>query len=75
MQSFLILDITLQWTFLCYILKIFFLNAHLHMLSLSSLPYKNMRLLQLLLDMIHHLDKINCHMVKLENKHQFYSLE
>ena len=35
---------------------------------LSSLPYKNMLLFQLLPDMIHHFDKINCHMVKLEEK-------
>jgi len=38
------------------------------MLSLSSLPYKNMLPIQLLLYMIHRLDKINCHMVKLEKK-------
>ena len=37
---------------------------------LSSLPYKNMLLFQLLPDMIHHFDKINCHMVKLEEKKQ-----
>jgi hypothetical protein len=37
-------------------------------MTLSSLPYKNMPLLQFLLDMIHHFDKINCHMVKLEKK-------
>ena len=40
------------------------------MLSLSSLPYKNMLLLQLLLDMILHFDKLDCHMVKLEKRQQ-----
>jgi hypothetical protein len=42
-------------------------QAYFNMI-LSSLPYKNMLLFQLLLDMIHHFDKINCHMVKLEEK-------
>jgi len=45
-------------------------TSYLHMLSLSNLPYKNMLPLQPLLDMIHHLDKINCHMVKLKCEKQ-----
>ena len=47
-----------------------YINHYLHRMTLSSLPYKNMLPLQLLLYMILHFDKLNCHMVKLEKKRQ-----
>jgi hypothetical protein len=59
----------------CYITNTFLLSmlinnkychSYLHKLTLSSLPYKNMLPLQLLLYMIHHLNKLDCHMVKLK---------
>ena len=50
--------------------RVFYIFLYLHRMILSSLPYKNMLLLQLLLYMILHFDKLNCHMVKLEKKRQ-----
>jgi hypothetical protein len=50
--------------------RVFYIFLYLHRMILSSLPYKNMLLLQLLLDMIHHFDKLDCHMVKLEKRQQ-----
>jgi hypothetical protein len=50
--------------------RVFYIFLYLHRMILSSLPYKNMLPLQLLLDMILHFDKLDCHMVKLEKRQQ-----
>ena len=46
--------------------RVFYIFLYLHRMILNSLPYKNMLLLQLLLYMFLHFDKLDCHMVKLE---------